>query len=313
MTRPAAARTCSSAWRTVFATGATSMSPRMARSTTTRSTPLRPSNRVSASSRRSSTATRSRACRSAGRSSTRWWRIPRTERFSSAHREAIVAALRDFRPNEICKIFAREHFYYNKQKVFLTELDGNGKQVERTMSFTLVYAQLGEVILDAEELCDLDPDAAKRLLLRLKAFDWKGEIGVVGGENEVRYIYGQGADLTDCCPIGPRHFNPSHMVFYDVDEIRRKHPIQDVPAIYPPIWTHNKELCRTYAIIVWKISLGQIRAQLSKKKIAMNSFRVRMAQSVGSRSSVRRWREHRSKAQGENTAIQHCGYPAVLL
>ena len=134
---------------------------------------------------------------------------------TSAHREAIVAALRDFRPNEICKIFDREHFYYNKQKVFLTELDGNGKQVERTMSFTLAYAQLGEEILDAEELCDLDPDAAKRLLLRLKAFDWKGEIGVVGGENEVRYIYDQGAEsiCRDCPDKKPENIGRGGFTF----------------------------------------------------------------------------------------------------
>ena len=132
-----------------------------------------------------------------------------------AHREAIVAALHNFRPNEICKIFDREHFYYNKQKVFLTELDGNGKQVERTMSFTLAYAQLGEEILDAEELCDLDPDAAKRLLLRLKAFDWKGEIGVVGGENEVRYIYDQGAEsiCRDCPDKKPENIGRGVFTF----------------------------------------------------------------------------------------------------
>ena len=50
---------------------------------------------------------------------------------TSAHREAIVAALRDFRPNEICKIFAREHFYYNKQKVLFTEIGEDGKPLKK--------------------------------------------------------------------------------------------------------------------------------------------------------------------------------------
>ena len=36
--------------------------------------------------------------------------------------------------------------------------------------------------------------------------------------------------------------------------------------------------------------------------IGMRSFHVRMAQSVGSLSSGRRWREHRSKAQGEGAS-----------
>ena len=42
------------------------------------------------------------------------------------NRAAIVDALGAFRPSDICKIFDREHFYYNKQKVVLTVLDENG-------------------------------------------------------------------------------------------------------------------------------------------------------------------------------------------
>lgn len=46
-------------------------------------------------------------------------------------RAAIVDALGAFRPSDICKIFDREHFYYNKQKVVLTELDENGKPLKK--------------------------------------------------------------------------------------------------------------------------------------------------------------------------------------
>ena len=41
-------------------------------------------------------------------------------------------------------------------------------------------------------------------------------------------------------------------------------------------------------------------------------LRVRVRSAVGSRSFGRRWREHRSKVQGENTAIRHCGCTAFF-
>lgn len=49
------------------------------------------------------------------------------------HREAIVKALTDFVPSDICKIFDREHFYYNKQSLTLTDLDDDGRSVADTI------------------------------------------------------------------------------------------------------------------------------------------------------------------------------------
>jgi type I restriction enzyme M protein len=49
------------------------------------------------------------------------------------HREAIVKALTDFVPSDICKIFDREHFYYNKQSLTLTEISEEGHYVEQTV------------------------------------------------------------------------------------------------------------------------------------------------------------------------------------
>ena len=48
---------------------------------------------------------------------------------ASEHREAIVKALTDFVPSDICKIFDREHFYYNKQSLTLTDLDSESRSV----------------------------------------------------------------------------------------------------------------------------------------------------------------------------------------
>ena len=49
------------------------------------------------------------------------------------HRQAIVNALLAFVPSDICKIFPREHFYYNKQSLTLTDLDSEGRSVLDTI------------------------------------------------------------------------------------------------------------------------------------------------------------------------------------
>ena len=49
------------------------------------------------------------------------------------HRQAIVDALMNFVPSDICKIFDREYFYYNKQSLILTEVSDKGLYVEQTV------------------------------------------------------------------------------------------------------------------------------------------------------------------------------------
>lgn len=116
-------------------------------------------------------------------------------------RAAIVKALHDFEPSAICKIFDREYFYYNKQKIFLTELDRDGKYVEKPITFKLTHAQIGNVdseadefdnVLEEENLVDLEPDKAKMLLLRLKAFDWRSELSEFRDEGGTSYEWDQG-------------------------------------------------------------------------------------------------------------------------
>lgn len=45
------------------------------------------------------------------------------------HRAKIVEALTRFEPSDICKIYDREYFYYNKQSLTLNEVDGKGRYV----------------------------------------------------------------------------------------------------------------------------------------------------------------------------------------
>jgi len=49
------------------------------------------------------------------------------------HRQAIVDALMNFVPSDICKIYEREYFYYNKQFLTLTDIDENGRSVLDTL------------------------------------------------------------------------------------------------------------------------------------------------------------------------------------
>ena len=49
------------------------------------------------------------------------------------HRQTIVDALMNFVDNDICKIYDREYFYYNKQSIMLYETDDNGTSVKQTI------------------------------------------------------------------------------------------------------------------------------------------------------------------------------------
>ena len=52
---------------------------------------------------------------------------------SEEHQCKIVEALANFEPSDICKIYDREHFYYNKQSLTLTEISDDGRYVEETV------------------------------------------------------------------------------------------------------------------------------------------------------------------------------------
>ena len=46
------------------------------------------------------------------------------------NRNKIVQALTDFKDNDFAKVFAKWHFYYNRQSIMLTNVDENGKAIE---------------------------------------------------------------------------------------------------------------------------------------------------------------------------------------
>ena len=85
--------------------------------------------------------------------------------------QVIVDTLLRFEESDICKIFDREHFYYNKQTVVLTEVDDKGRFVEPKTINNIKSIRLGDEVIT--ELTDLKADDAKKLLAKLKDFDYR--------------------------------------------------------------------------------------------------------------------------------------------
>ncbi len=89
------------------------------------------------------------------------------------HRAKIVQALTEFVPSDICKIFDREYFYYNKQSLTLTEISDKGLYVTQTVcpngkAFAIknpVSITIGEDVYD--DLSMLTPDDIKVIAKRV--------------------------------------------------------------------------------------------------------------------------------------------------
>ena len=89
------------------------------------------------------------------------------------HRQAIVDALMNFVPSDICKIYDREYFYYNKQSLILTEVSDKGLYVEQTVcqdgkSFAIknpISLTIGEERYDDISL--VTPDEIKSIAKRV--------------------------------------------------------------------------------------------------------------------------------------------------
>ena len=106
------------------------------------------------------------------------------------HRAEIVKALTDFKPSDICKIFDREHFYYNKQNLTLTEVDVNGEYLKEPV----VLKKVQSVVLNDEtltELKGLDTNAGNALKNKLKAANIDEDRIVIALEDGTCYSYDQ--------------------------------------------------------------------------------------------------------------------------
>ena len=113
------------------------------------------------------------------------------------HRAEIVRALTDFKPSDICKIFDREHFYYNKQNLTLTEVDVNGEYLKEPV----VLKKVQSVVLNDEtltELKGLDTNAGNALKNKLKVANIDEDRIVIALEDGTCYSYDQEQETIIC-------------------------------------------------------------------------------------------------------------------
>ncbi len=113
------------------------------------------------------------------------------------HRSEIVKTLTEFKPSDICKIFNREHFYYNKQSLTLTEVDVNGDYLKEPFALKKIKS----VVLNDEiltELKGLDTNAGNALKNKLKAANVDEDRIVITLEDGTSYRYDQEQETIIC-------------------------------------------------------------------------------------------------------------------
>jgi len=105
------------------------------------------------------------------------------------HRAKIVDALTQFKPSDICKIYNREYFYYNKQSIILTEVDNEGHYLTEPIEVKKPHS----ILLGDEEITEvngLQPDEADDLMDAINDAKAAGEeIKVVTQDMTACYFY----------------------------------------------------------------------------------------------------------------------------
>lgn len=105
-----------------------------------------------------------------------------------AQRKAIVDALTAFKPSEICKVYPREYFYYNKQSLTLTEVDDEGRYVSEPIQLKGIKSvQLNDEVFTS--LTNLASEEGKALQDKLKAADLYEDKVIVSLSDGSSYHY----------------------------------------------------------------------------------------------------------------------------
>ena len=117
------------------------------------------------------------------------------------HRKQIVDALVNYTPNDICKIYDREYFYYNKQSLTLTELDDNNQALEDS----LILSKIEKVVLEDEIIFNpngMDSSDFTVILNKLKAYNYvEHQIDIYTDKNTF-YRYDIGRNTILCFESG---------------------------------------------------------------------------------------------------------------
>ena len=112
-------------------------------------------------------------------------------------RKVIVDALTAFVPSDICKIYPREYFYYNKQSLTLTEVDDEGHYVSEPILLKDIKSiQLNDEVITS--LTNLDPVDGKALQDKLKAADLYEDKLIVTLSDGTSYHYDSDKETMIC-------------------------------------------------------------------------------------------------------------------
>lgn len=96
------------------------------------------------------------------------------------HRQTIVDALTNFTPNDICKIYDREYFYYNKQGITLYDTNDNGTSVKQTIcAESAVEIAPKSLIIDGEEFNKFKGINEEEIIALQNIWNGKQELAVI--------------------------------------------------------------------------------------------------------------------------------------
>ena len=90
-------------------------------------------------------------------------------------RMEIVELLKNFEDTEISKVFDKEHFYFNKQSIMLTNVDHESKFLEVDIKLNPTKIVQGDLNLDTFEITGPSLDQIIETQEKIKAFDYKEE------------------------------------------------------------------------------------------------------------------------------------------
>lgn len=104
------------------------------------------------------------------------------------HRAKIVETLTQFKSSDICKIYDREYFYYNKQSITLTEVDDEGRYVAEQIELKkLQNIILGDEVI--ENINGLESDDADDLNDAIDDTKASGDVIKVTAQDGSVYYY----------------------------------------------------------------------------------------------------------------------------
>lgn len=94
---------------------------------------------------------------------------------TETNRMEIVQILKEFKDTESSKVFDKEHFYFNKQSIMLTNIDHQGKMLETEIKPIVTKITQGEIIIETFEILNPTNEQILETQDQVKQLDYKEE------------------------------------------------------------------------------------------------------------------------------------------